>query len=780
MSKTNDFENAAFSKLSESGYIELLEGLDPVLKGNKFELTCPACNGKKEGFIYLGTDVIQCNRKKECGKITKIIPYLVGSAGTAKFYEVVKRIGSLTGIEYSESLEAKAYNSAAINKHNILNEILNYGLKQYEKENNKGLKYWEERGYDKSRVLRSNTAFIPSVSELEAHLKSNGYDTTNVNFHTFENYPILIPNKDRYGNIRYFSPRSLNRQAGAKVKFESGIKRYFHNIENATRTEDVILVEGEIDALTATIEGMKGVVATGGSVNAAKVNELLECNKILKNVIICFDSDPAGIKEAKAALNLFNSINNDRRINIYIATLPEEGTDPDAFILNYGIDSFKKVIKEADYVSTWKIKQAINDAPPTNAKNNDALIQTVSEILNVCKEKETRVNIDYLKTVPNFPLIDLVENIKNYGAKQAELKQAEEAASLIQSLNDKAKDGDYLGALTIYEGSIKRIKAITGNKFSSPLNVDDAIKELKESQGALNYGYDKLQKIAPIPVGAITLIAGRPTHGKTTFMYNMFLNMIELYPTKRFYYYSYEESKTALFVKMLTRISGTVLDSARNSAAVESYLKQGRTNGAAAKYDAIDKGLSKIRSYITEERLNLYNEFLTVEEIAGTLEDYSNNYDNVGAIFIDYAQRIKTSGTYKDERLKVGAISEILRESATKFNVPLIIGAQLNRDNAGEPPRLENLKEAGHLEEDANLVLGLHNWKAATTSAQKNNGELIVNVEVKINGKKETKTYNIANDNTDIEIHILKNRNGEVNKKIETKYDATILNITEK
>jgi replicative DNA helicase len=49
---------------------------------------------------------------------------------------------------------------------------------------------------------------------------------------------------------------------------------------------------------------------------------------------------------------------------------------------------------------------------------------------------------------------------------------------------------------------------------------------------------------------------------------------------------------------------------------------------------------------------------------------------------------------------------------AKDTGLPIILGAQLNRaasESKSKDPRLENLKEAGNLEEDANTVLSVYN-----------------------------------------------------------------------
>ena len=85
---------------------------------------------------------------------------------------------------------------------------------------------------------------------------------------------------------------------------------------------------------------------------------------------------------------------------------------------------------------------------------------------------------------------------------------------------------------------------------------------------------------------------------------------------------------------------------------------------------------------------------------------------------------------------------------AKETGLPIILGAQLNRatqGNAGKKPALDNLKEAGNLEEDANTVLSVYN--ESREKDENSEGD-------SYKGKREV----------NLEIKALKNREGEVNQ----------------
>ena len=185
----------------------------------------------------------------------------------------------------------------------------------------------------------------------------------------------------------------------------------------------------------------------------------------------------------------------------------------------------------------------------------------------------------------------------------------------------------------------------------------------------------------------------------------------------------------------------------------------------------INHSIKVFDDYVNNNRLWLVDDPMDVDTLTSTITNLNYKYD-IGAIFIDYAQRVKYSGKYESERVKIARISESLRENATKLDLPFLVGTQLNRENAKSKPQLENLKEAGNLEEDANLALGIFNWKTALNKEQMEN-----NYAQTMNCK--NKPVQINDRKIDFEVHILKNRNGAINDSALLSFDAPLLKISD-
>ena len=81
-------------------------------------------------------------------------------------------------------------------------------------------------------------------------------------------------------------------------------------------------------------------------------------------------------------------------------------------------------------------------------------------------------------------------------------------------------------------------------------------------------------------------------------------------------------------------------------------------------------------------------------------------------LIVDYLQLMKTAQRFKEDRLRVGQISQSLKNIAKDFNIPVVALAQVKRYAGGaraKMPTLEDLKDSGSIEQDADNVIFIHN-----------------------------------------------------------------------
>jgi len=122
--------------------------------------------------------------------------------------------------------------------------------------------------------------------------------------------------------------------------------------------------------------------------------------------------------------------------------------------------------------------------------------------------------------------------------------------------------------------------------------------------------------------------------------------------------------------------------------------------------------------YITDELIMLPH-LCDAIEIAGK---------KLGCKFVvlDYINLVQVPGTFVIDNSNMAAVSRSLRAAAGRAGVALLCAAQLNRDcvKEGRRPQLQDLRDSGTLEQDADVVLMLHSDGNDETKPQASSEEL--------------------------------------------------------
>lgn len=80
-------------------------------------------------------------------------------------------------------------------------------------------------------------------------------------------------------------------------------------------------------------------------------------------------------------------------------------------------------------------------------------------------------------------------------------------------------------------------------------------------------------------------------------------------------------------------------------------------------------------------------------------------------MFIDYLGLIRTNLKFGTRDLEIGHITGELKNLAKELDIPIVLLAQLNRPIKGatvKEPNLEDLRESGNIEQDADIVIFIH------------------------------------------------------------------------
>lgn len=249
-----------------------------------------------------------------------------------------------------------------------------------------------------------------------------------------------------------------------------------------------------------------------------------------------------------------------------------------------------------------------------------------------------------------------------------------EAAKLIKrlgdgelTLDDVLNPGKYLYDVDIDELPIRVMP-------SGFLTLDTEYMFLKEDEGEL------------------IIVGGRPSMGKSAFMFQLALSVSETLPVHVF---SLEMSQKSIVRRLMSNIIN------RPITAIQMGLVDRRE---------LERAKDQLRrhKYIIDDASGL-----TVHELADRARNRAKTH-GTRAIIIDYLQLLRTEkGHSKDA--EIGTITKELKALAKDLRCPVIVGSQLNRQcevrgasTGNYKPLLSDLRESGNIEQDSDVIVAVH------------------------------------------------------------------------
>lgn len=239
---------------------------------------------------------------------------------------------------------------------------------------------------------------------------------------------IMFPIIDQHGNTIAFSGRTLGagepkylNSPETAIFNKSKILYNFHHARPAIRKlQQAILFEGFADVIAADRSGIENGIATmGTSLTEAHVSLL---KKNVQSVIICYDSDSAGIEAAFRAGNMLQ----DSKCQVKVAVMPE-GMDPDEYVRTYGEEKFRTEIIQAS-MPLMSFKMYYHRKGKNLQNEGDRLLY-IERVLQEISRLEKAVEKDlYLRHVADefeLSLEALKEQERQYGNHQNRKKQPE-------------------------------------------------------------------------------------------------------------------------------------------------------------------------------------------------------------------------------------------------------------------------------------------------------------------------------------------------------------------
>lgn len=334
-----------------------------INKGRNKVACCPFHKEKTPSFhISDEKGVYHCFG---CGAHGDVISFVMQQEGLS-FKEAVEKLAEENGIELPKTMEIKKQNKEEIDKIQLIYNINEEACKFFQKcifddVGRVGLNYITKRGLTVENIKKFKIGFAPqSFNALIQYLSKCGFNEKQLelaglvaknesNYYDKFRNRVMFPVLDKKGRVIAFTGRVVDKNDIPKymnspetlIYHKSDVLfNYFFARKSIYDLKYALLVEGNLDAITLSINGIENVVAPMGT--AITVRQIEELWKITDEIIVCLDGDSAG---KKASVRLANLVlpNLTPMKNIKFVTLPTD-QDPDDFIKNNGKSGFVNYI----------------------------------------------------------------------------------------------------------------------------------------------------------------------------------------------------------------------------------------------------------------------------------------------------------------------------------------------------------------------------------------------------------------------------------------------------
>lgn len=603
----------------------------------------------------------------------------------------------------------------------------------------KHLDYLRSRGWTREDIEAAELGYI---DEVEA-------GTINAQHGIGSDYTLSIPLRSG-GKLYGFKFRTIKEISPKYVYLKGTTKKdNLFGLSGLKKWNDIVVVEGELDALHAQVKGIENVVATSGG---ALTTELLQSakEKGIKNVTLLLDNDKAGESFIKKSIEAAEQMG----MTAFVATLTD-AKDVDEFLKNHTGEELKSIIDKANTAYIYQLRKMIMEAIDEQGgeggiisdKNRVELKRKVISLANRTNSETERDMILYEFSQCTGEAITkealLAEADERRAEEDALMKKKETGIALNEAM-ELYKGGNIEAALAKMKDASTSIKVIDHRKkYSSLLAIPsetEIVERMKNKQNEIptNYILSKgtEKERLTIPSGAITFFCAPTSHGKSTMLQNIALQVAD--QTKQgetVLYFSFEEDKDAVLLQFLNKSMNTELcnnyhsSTSNNLRALAHYYRTGED-----KYIKTDKRIefhqkkaSFMSKYITSGRLRLFYEDFDSAEVIEAIK-YLCSQTKVKCVFIDYIQLLN-SNEYRSKRMvRTEELKEMCKDFknlAVGYDLPIVVAAQLNRE-ATSPLEMhsQNIAEAADLERIANKILCMWNSSFSAQKEGKNNKEL--------------------------------------------------------
>lgn len=667
------------------------------------------------------------------------------SLNNVDFITALKALAELCNltIPNSDSEEWKEYEERQANRENANTTFVNalWGDTEEAKRVRSYLfsRKWTEEDIKKAELGLITTAIrlsLPDGDSYKGVVKNasgetiGGVGTTHL---------LTIPYRNGSRLLGFKFREVVETTTGTKYLNSYGLQKSSGLFGIGIGVKDVVIVEGELDALHAKVMGADNVVATTGG--KATETQIADAKKRgVEKFTLLFDNDERGRSFVIPTINAIQEVGG----SIYIATLPDGAKDLDEYLAAHTIEDYRReVVGEALTYSVY----ILNDIVGRYAEKEDkGGLLTLKDREDFFSEVERLLNSPYIKP---YEREDIYKLLGQYGEslnfKVSDFREWADKAYLRTQEANRAKE--------VREASAKITEALNDGRTDEALNL---MRETATKQSAQERAVEYAKIFAPstpqeyatflseikegIPTGfvfeqgrqreeltlnsGLTFICGYRGHGKTSYLNNIALNEarrnVALGNGKSVLYFSYEVDKRRLITDLLNTFVNDAEISRTPSDTILSYFKgkgstyfrnERRTDGRTHYENFVAQKDKFFRDLLSSGALTIVDENYKVEQLLDAIKYYLSTR-TASIVCIDYAQLIYSEEYSRQRTEEIKKVVNDIKDFANREGIPFVLAAQFNRD-VDSPVSVDtkNIGEGGDFERIADTCIGLFNLK---------------------------------------------------------------------
>ena len=339
---------------------------------------------------------------------------------------------------------------------------------------------------------------------------------------------------------------------------------------------------------------------------------------------------------------------------------------------------------------------------------------TLTNILETKDLLKDAGGIDYILGLINF--VPSIQNLRNYINIVRDKSMTRKIMDACRSI---VEDGYKADDAKAFSNNAEKLifDIVKGRRASDFIQIDKVIEQVvtkiektDKSSGkltGLDTGFEELnQYTLGLQPSELTIIAARPSMGKSAFALNIATNVAKTPSKPNIAFFSLEMGSDQLVSRMLSAESRIHSDKIRTG------------HISSTEWSQLNVAIESL------SRLNiLFDDAGTVKitEVRQKCRKLAQE-EKLDLVIVDYLQLLSGSNPGSNRVQEVSEISRVLKEIARELKVPVIALSQLSRQvekRDDRIPVMADLRDSGSIEQDADVILFLYRdeyYKPKTTT----------------------------------------------------------------